>query len=507
MSSSTTLPARRDTRLHGPVADALGIAVLAFVLRFGIVLFSNGGPRGMYGYDAGVYYSAADALTFGRVPYRDFIFLHPPGLMLVLTPFAALGRLTTDHTGYIVANLFFDLLAALNAVLVWTIARRWGLGRRSALFGGLFYAVWWGGINAEIGIRLEPLGTFAFLAAMLLLAGRESPGRGRAVAAGALLGGACCVKIWWVVPVLVVLAWYLLHRPLRRAGALLAAGGIGAGVLVAGPFLALAGDEMWHRVVSDQLGRKYHTQPYVRIQYLAGLRKGLPFLPTPVVALVVVVIGAVFVAAIVVAWRHPAARLAVAVLVAQFLVLNVSPSFFNFYSAFVAGPLALTMAAAMEPTAGRGRRTERLDHRVGLAAAAIAAVVTLGALANSRDLVDPFPGQRFERASVGLRCVMADSNSALILMNRLSSDLANGCPNWVDVTGHTYFGAAKSDDLTRAQNPGWQRLIRRYLLSGDAVVYVRKGTGLSRRTKRLIRSHPPLARGDGYVLRRVTSAP
>jgi hypothetical protein len=130
-ATSSSLISRR-TWLRGPVADAVAIAALAFVLRFGIVLFSNGGPGGMYGYDAGVYYSAADALTFGRVPYRDFVFLHPPGLMLLLTPFAALGRLTTDHAGYVVANLFFDVLAAINAVLVWTIARRWGLSRRAA---------------------------------------------------------------------------------------------------------------------------------------------------------------------------------------------------------------------------------------------------------------------------------------------------------------------------------------------------------------------------------------
>src|SRR3954469_11933082 len=244
-------------RLRRSVAgDALLIAALAFALRLGVVLFSHGGAGGIYGYDAGVYYSAADALTFGRVPYRDFIFLPPPGLMVFLTPFAALGRLTTDHAGYIVANLFFDVLAAINAVVVWTIARRWGLSRRSAVVGGLFYAGWWGGINAEIGVRLEPLGTFTFLCGIVLLAGREQVSRSRAVAAGALLAAACCVKIWWVVPVLVVLAWHLLHRPLRGRAGYLAAGAVAAGLAITGPFFALAGGEMWRRVVSDQLGRK-----------------------------------------------------------------------------------------------------------------------------------------------------------------------------------------------------------------------------------------------------------
>src|SRR4051812_1047 len=135
-------PARRPAP-HAAL-DALVIGALAFGLRFGVALFSHGGLGGMYGYDAGVYYGSAGALIHGRVPYRDFILLHPPGLMLALTPFAALGRATTDHAGYVTANVAFNLLAAINAVLVWRIAGLWGFTRRAALVGGLFYAVWWG---------------------------------------------------------------------------------------------------------------------------------------------------------------------------------------------------------------------------------------------------------------------------------------------------------------------------------------------------------------------------
>jgi alpha-1,2-mannosyltransferase len=195
------------------------------------------------------------------------------------------------------------------------------------------------------------------------------------------------------------------------------------------------------------------------------------------------------------------------VLAAQFVVLNVSPSFFNFYSGFVAGTLALTIAAAVEPDPVPDRRPRWLDHRVGFAATAIAAAVTLSALVHSRDLVDPFPAQRFERATAGLRCVMTDADSALILMNRLSQDLRDGCPNWVDVTGHTYFGSAKSMDVPRGQNQRWQRLVRPYLLSGDAVLTTRHGTGLSHATRQLIASYPVLARGDHYVLHRVDVRP
>jgi len=478
-----------------PARDALLIAGLAFALRFGIALFSNGGLGGLYGYDAGVYYGAADALIHGRVPYRDFILLHPPLLMLVLTPFAALGRITTDHAGYITANVAFNVLAALNAVLVWRIAGLWGFTRRAALIGGLFYAIWWGAITGEYGLRLEPLGTVLFLLAVLFLA------QGRALPAGLALGATCCVKIWWAVPLLIVLTWHLARREQRPAAGRLAAGAAAAGVIIAGPFFALAASDTWHRVVTDQLGRRYNAGANVRIETLAGLRKAMPHLPTPLLAAAAAIIGALFVAAVVVGWRQAPARLAVAVLAAQFVLLMVSPSFFSFYGGFIAGSLSLTVAAASNPAPARWR----LDHRVGLIAAGVAGLVTLVALGRSRDLVDPFPGATFERATAGLRCVITDSTSGLILMNRLSDDLEHGCPVWVDVTGHTYFGAAKSDELSRRDNPAWQHLLQRYLLSGDAAVIVRPpGTQPSAQTLRLLRRHPVIARGDGFVLYRIT---
>ena len=45
----------------------------------------------MYGlgnYDDGVYYSAATALVHGQLPYRDFLLLQPPGIAVLLAPFA-----------------------------------------------------------------------------------------------------------------------------------------------------------------------------------------------------------------------------------------------------------------------------------------------------------------------------------------------------------------------------------------------------------------------------------
>ena len=91
----------------------------------------GGGLVGVGLYDDAVYFSAATGLVHGRLPYRDFLLLHPPGIVVALSPFAALGALTTDSTGFLVARLCWLLLggisAALVAAIVWrcTLARRW----------------------------------------------------------------------------------------------------------------------------------------------------------------------------------------------------------------------------------------------------------------------------------------------------------------------------------------------------------------------------------------------
>jgi hypothetical protein len=318
------------------------------------------------------------------------------------------------------------------------------------------------------------------------------------------------VKIWWTAPLLVVLAWHL-ARGRRRTGGSLLLGAVAAIVLIAGPFFAAAPSAMWHRVVTDQLGRRLQSNPLVRLEYLAGERRGLSGAPHSLLALVLLIIAVVFVATLVVAWGYRPARLAVTVAVVQFLVLMGSPSFFSFYSDYIGVALALSVAGAAAArravpaqrpatTPSDGRATNLVQRLVAVVALLVAAVMSASALSNSHTLIASFPGKTFERATAGLHCVMTDSNSALILMNRLSSDLGHGCPNWIDVTGHTYFGAAKSRTAPRTGNLVWQADLRHYLLSGDAVTAVRAGTGLSRATKRIIASHPVLARGNGLVL-------
>jgi hypothetical protein len=495
---------RRPGQLPGEVV----VFAVALLARLGVVV-TSGGFGGDYGYDAGVYYAAGDALVHGRVPYRDFVLLHPPGLMLVLAPFAWLGRLTSDHAGFVTASLAFSALGAVNAVLVVRVARRMGVGPWPALLGGGFYALWYGAIRAEYLPRLEPLGNFLMLAAMLALLAAADSGRGwPAVAGGFGLGAAAGVKIWWAAPMLLVLAWQLaLDRRWPRV-VLPAAGAIGALAVINGPFLLLSRGQLWQQAVAQQLGRaRDQNSTASRLAQLSGLN--YLSLPRPAELALLVLGTAVALAVCWLAWRIPRARLAVALVLVQVAVLVSAPSWFSFYTDYAAPAAALTVAAGIGALSARraaaGSGWWDRAARYGWTVVAVAALETVLLVVTGRvNVVAPFPRVPLARAVTQTRCLMSDSAMALIQLNALSSGLEHRCPNWVDVTGKTY-GPDKpaSPAIPRRANARWQADLRAYLLSGDAVIIIRAdGTGLSRATTAAIRRGGVLAAAGGYVIYR-----
>lgn len=484
--------------------DPALIFAFALLVRLGISFVSPGGFSGNYGYDGPVYYASSDALIHGRVPYADFVLLHPPGLMLFLTPFAFLGRLTSDHAGFITASVAFSVLGALNAGLVVRISRVLGLSRWAALIGGAFYAVWSGVTQTEVTTRLEPLGTFLLLCGLLVLSRRPAPSTRALVLAGALIALASSVKIWWIVPLLVVLAWQLISPLTRRRFWPMLAGAVGALLVVIGPFFALAPAPMWRMVITDQLGRQNLGTPLTyRLRALTSLDGVTKFgaagsaLLGVVALLVIVVIARA-------AWRTPACRLFVVLAVIQVLVLLAGPSYFSYYAAYPSAAFALVLAAGANGHSSPGRKS--------LARLAAAAVVAAAAASNALGVATGhtvvshyFPGAQLASAVKGVRCVVADAPMALIELNSLSRDLARGCPNWVDVTGRTYDADAGHGTTytPRPRNRKWQADLRPYLLSGNAVILIRPATGLSAATRRAVTSHPVLARSHGYTVYRI----
>jgi alpha-1,2-mannosyltransferase len=456
-------------RLSSPLA----VALVALAARLAPVL-CGGGLTGILAYDDGVYYSASDALLSGRLPYRDYLLLHPPGITLVLAPFAALGRLLgEDAVGLAAARLAFMALGATAAVLVWAVARR--VSPRAGLVAGLAYAVWQPASYAERTTLLEPLVNLGLLAVLALLGpGRGDASRRRAALAGIVLGLAVAVKAWAVVPFAVLVLW-LLRRDGRRTALIFAGAGVVAAGAVSLPFLLAAGRAMLRMVVLDQLGRPSNGVPLAtRLASIEGWQLSPAPLTTGLARVAVAVAVTVAVLAVVVAWRVPAARVWAALLTAQGALLLEAPSYFAHYGAFVAPALVLLAGAGAD--ALLGAVTDRSAVLRPLApAAGLVALAALSAHVVTQPEGRRVPDRSAEDALSGVRCVAADSAAALVTADVLTQDLRDGCRLVVDVTGLTYdqdpgdLGAGPTP-RERRRDLEWQRTVAGYFDGSDAVV-------------------------------------
>jgi alpha-1,2-mannosyltransferase len=483
------------------------IALLAFVARL-LPTLHGGGLRGIDDYDEGVYFSAAQALIAGRFPYRDFVLLHPPGIVLVLTPFAALARVVSDHRAFELARLAFMALGSINAVLTAAIARRArSRGVVAAAVAGVLYAVWPPAIDAESTTLLTPWSTLGMLLALLLLY-RRSARPHEEFLAGVALGAAAAVKIWGVVPLVVVLAWELIRG--RGGGTARVACGAAAGVTaVCLPFFLAAPGPMFRMVVVDQLERgEANAGVRGRISGILGVaRFGSGARPPH---LLVVAAVAVLCALVVVGAVLDRAWLVSALLVAIVTMLLTAPSFFAHYAGYAAAPLLVltgTGAAALAVRPVRLRSLAPGSRHALIVALAVAAIpiaafacVVAGLQRGTR-----FPGASLGKAAASSHCVTADSPAALIQMDLLSRDLERQCRLWIDVTGLTYDTAGarrlNGEPLPRRLNRPWQRALMDYLLSGNAIVLIRSGAdGFAPENARTIDHLPVLARVAGHTL-------
>jgi len=194
----------------------------------------------------------------------------------------------------------------------------------------------------------------------------------------------------------------------------------------------------------------------------------------------VAVCSAVAVAAVA-SWRRGRARLWVALLVAEVLVILASPSYFTHYAAYSAAAVPLVVASAVSLVP--------VGRRVWTAAVACVALgLVTGATVARTPL--PFPAAQVRRDLPADGCIQSDSPGALALLDVLSRDEERGCDLPVDVSGRTYDVGnrdAHGRPVDRDHNRPWQRYIVAYLTSGSAAVVTRDtGDALEPATKRAL---------------------
>jgi hypothetical protein len=125
--------------LRPPWAVPAVVFAVAVAMRL-VPLLVQHTLTGVLEYDDGVQFSAAAQLVAGHLPYRDFVFIQPPGVVLLLSPFTALAHWTGGTVAMAAARVVFVAVAGANAALIAYLLR--ARGRAAALAGGLLYAMW-----------------------------------------------------------------------------------------------------------------------------------------------------------------------------------------------------------------------------------------------------------------------------------------------------------------------------------------------------------------------------
>jgi Glycosyltransferase family 87 len=225
---------------------------------------------GITEYDDGVYLGGAVSLLSGAVPYRDFAFVQPPGILLLMMPAALVAKASSITAAMGAARLLTVAASAVCVALTGALVRHRGPLVTLVACGVL--AVYPDDIITAHTLLLEPWMNLLALsgACCAFRRGRLAPPP-RLLWAGVLFGLAGAVKYWALVPALGLLAVCLLAGGRGRAAKF--AFGTAAGFAVPVLPFALAGPAAFIRsTLLDQASRAGSAVPLpLRLAHLTGL--------------------------------------------------------------------------------------------------------------------------------------------------------------------------------------------------------------------------------------------
>ncbi|GAB3200538.1 hypothetical protein GCM10027062_20440 [Nocardioides hungaricus] len=445
---------------RGPTAllPAVPAAVVAWVVA-AAALSPRDALAGVHsytgtGYDDGVYLGASVRLLHGQLPYLDYDLLHPPAVVWMGLPFAALGELTSGSVALAAVRVLTVLAAGVNVLLAGAVVRS---GGRLAVFTtASLFALMPASYAATQTLLLEPYVVLFALAGLAVLgtAGGGLAPRRRVLLAGALVGLAVAFKLFGVLVAVAVLLGLLPRWRDLRDWCLGLLAGFALPTL---PLALLAPATFVRDVVLVQLGREDGDRG-------AGLRDrlavvlGLDIAPVPtdraawmLAAAVAVALGGLGVRL----WRRRLTRMhAIAAVAgaAVFAGMAQQRQFFDHYAyvvvAFVALPVGWGAAVLVDTLAGAAR-LRRLPLVVVAAVVAGGALLVPGAVDRSR----AYTGESADPAALVRRyvpsgsCVVSDLTTVLLVSDRL--DAPRSCDVPLDPFGAWFVG----NDLAPPTSP------------------------------------------------------
>lgn len=451
-------PAGRGSLTTALIAAATALALLLRVYQ----LTRPGMLTGVHQYDDGVYLGAAIRLADGVVPYRDFAFVQPPGIVLLLAPLGLLSKLTGTATAMAMARILTVAVGTVAVPLAGILVRRRG-PLAVALSCGLL-AVHPDSVYATSTLLIEPyLVVLYLLGALALFEGDAVTGnRRRLILGGLAIGAAGAVKAFAIFPAAALFVVCLLTAPWRRA--LRYAVGVAAGFAVlALPFIVMSPQGFFDGVIAAQYRRTDVTKAHLlsRLSSLFGISYfRLPPDQVRVAVIVVVAVVLVCVAGSSAIERRPPPALDLFALLASALTVLgflIPRDYYIHYAAVFAPVLALSVGLAVGRllTSASGRWVPSPHRAATVAGVAVLLAGALIVVMANRDLrreshwrVHP-PSAAFARAIPPGACVLTDKASLTIMSDRFVSNVPD-CPQMVDSLGTDLSLGSADNGLTGA---------------------------------------------------------
>lgn len=415
----------------GAVVALIAVAAAALVTRT-IPYLLPGQISGVREYDDGVMLGGAMALLSGQAPYADFVYLHPPGSLLLLLPSASTAAFLGEPGAMALARLLAVLAGVANTVLsALLLSNR---GWVAVLVGGGLYATWPVVASTERTVLLEPILVLGLLIALLLVRRRTSFA---VVGAAVTLGLATTVKVWAVVDIVIIGIMVAVMMGRGMLLRFLAAASLTVTIICL-PFFLRDPPAMSSQVVTAQLlraGTPASIDNRVSTMSLtAGVHALDAVIPWPVwlgLLLFLIVVGLVPLVADLrnrTGWRSwSEASWWAVILLAHSLIILLSSGYFYHYAVWMLGPLCLTVGYSC---GGVVRRAWQ-----GVLLAAIAVVFVMSASGALRHPGEPLSrGAELAAWASTHDCVWSES-SRLIAANSLRRNLANGCSFDIDQIG------------------------------------------------------------------------
>ncbi|MGA7835345.1 MAG: hypothetical protein WCA31_09095 [Acidimicrobiales bacterium] len=431
------------------------IAIGVGLLSLGISLWQLSVPEFLAPYDTGVYMAATIHLVSGILPYRDFVFVQPPGVLLILSPIGLISRVFGAHDGLIAGRILTGVVTALNASLLAWLVR--GRGRCAMLIAGGGLALIPVSLFVSSEVKLEPYcAFFVLLGALVAFSGhtRTTPSSRRTlIIAGVLFGLAALMKLWAIFPFVALIIALIPQLRRRVAIPLISAGS--TFLMVSLPFFLSAPRNFIAEVIVDQLERKGTLVNSLgdlwRLVYMTGFGS-TNLHPDTREALIGFIAFAILVA-FAYRLRPRPDSVEVFLLLSAVLTmagLTLAPEFYNYYGYFLApfvmGVLGISLARLAAPLRNIAIRLELSKvflRLISFLSAAISIIFVIAltlyittfytTYAWAFGMYGPYLNP-IDKAIPSGSCVVYDEVIMGIFENRFSSTNPH-CPNLVDPTG------------------------------------------------------------------------